>query len=216
MRPRSRATKRGPLPVPLGASLLVVAASTALPVARWGDSALVLLVVPAALVAYLVGRRMPALAPAVITFVTVLLLNLAASFLVPGGAPLGDWMTSALIMLLAVVLPWWIGRYRLLLATQRESDSAVVAERAQAAERARIADDLHDTIGHELALIAVQAGALELGRELSPSQQAQFQELRAAAVRASARLREVVQLADPESPGRLEPRDGEGLEALIA
>lgn len=216
MRKRTAPSRRRSLPVPFGAALLVVSASVALPVARWGDSALVLLLFPAALVSYLVGRRMPALAPAVVTFVTVLLLNLLASFLVPGGAPLGDWMTSALIMLLAVVLPWWIGRYRLLLATQRESDATVVTERAQAAERARIADDLHDTIGHELALIAVQAGALELGRDLNPRQREQFQELRAAAVRASAHLREVVQLAEPDGPGRLEPRDTDGIEALIA
>ncbi|MFD5214389.1 sensor histidine kinase [Microbacterium sp. NPDC058345] len=206
----------GSLPTALGAVLLFVATVIALPVARWGDSALVLLLVPAVVAGYVVGRRMRGLPPAVITILTALALMLPVSYLLPGGAPLGDWMTGAVIALLTVVVAWWVGRYQLLRAWQRESDAAVLAERAQADERARIADDLHDTIGHELALIAVQAGALELGRGLSATQHQQFEELRAAAVRASERLREVVQLAGQDGPSRLGPVGGESIDALVA
>lgn len=198
-----------------GVLLLVAATFTALPVARWGDSALVLLLLPAAVASHLVGRRMSSLAAAVVAFAAVFVVSLPVSFLLPGGAPLGDWMTSVLIALLAVVAPWWWGRYRLLRAEQREMDAEALAERAQAEERARIADDLHDTIGHELALIAVQAGALELGRGLDPEQREQFRELREAAVRASGRLRDVVRVTRPDGPGRLDPSGGAGIEALI-
>lgn len=216
MRQRTGTATTRPLPTALGFGLLFVATTLSLPVARWGDSALVLLLLPAVLAGYVAGRRMRGLAPAVVAILSALALMLPMSYLLPGGAPLGDWMTGSLIALITVVAAWWTGRYRLLRAQQRESDAAVLADRAQAEERARIADDLHDTIGHELALIAVQAGALELGRNLSSQQRAQFQELRAAAVRASERLREVVQLAAPEGPSRLAPVGGESVDALVA
>lgn len=213
--PRPRRTKNGSWSTPLGVALLILATSVALPLARWGDSALVLALFPAAVAGYLVGRHMVALVPAVITFTAVLAISLPVSYLMPGTAPLGDWMASVLIALLVVVAPWWFGRYRLLREQQRASDAAVLAERAQAEERARIADDLHDTIGHELALIAVQAGALELGRDLSADQRERFRELREAAVRASGRLRDVVQMTRPDGTGRLEPVGGDGIESLI-
>lgn len=196
--------------------LLLFATSTALPLVRWGDSALVLALVPAAVAGYLAGRRMIGLVPAVVTFTLVLALSLPVSYLMPGTAPLGDWMASVLVALLTVVAPWWFGRFRLLRAEQQKSDAAILAARAQAEERARIADDLHDTIGHELALIAVQAGALELGRDLTPDQRERFRELREAAVRASGRLRDVVQMTRPDGPSRLDPLGGEGIESLVA
>lgn len=214
--PRSGRPKRETWPTPLGVVLLVLATSVALPLARWGDSPLVLALFPAAVAGYLAGRRMAGLVPAVVTFTVVLAVSLPVSFVMPGTAPLGDWMASVLIALLTVVAPWWFGRFRLLRAEQQRSDAAILAERAQAEERARIADDLHDTIGHELALIAVQAGALELGRDLTSEQRDRFRELREAAVRASGRLRDVVQMTRPDGPSRLDPVGGEGIESLVS
>lgn len=214
--PHPARTTRGTWPTVIGVLLLLFATSIALPLARWGDSALVLTLFPAATAGYLAGRRMAPLLPAVFTFSVVLAGSLPLSYLVPGSAPLGDWMASVLIALLTVVAPWWFGRYRMLREEQRRSDAAILADRAQAEERARIADDLHDTIGHELALIAVQAGALELGRDLGPEQRAQFRELREAAVRASGRLRDVVRMTRPDdAPSRLDPIGGEGVEVLV-
>ncbi len=193
----------------VGAALLFAASASAFPIARWGDSALVLLVVPAAIAGYRAGRRMTSLAVAVITIAATLLLALPASLLLPGGAPLGDWIVTLVIAVLVVVGPWWGGRYRLLRAEQRERDAAALASRAQAAERARIADDLHDTLGHELALIAVQAGSLELDAALDERQRARFSELRGAAVRASEQLRDVVDLTRVEATRSLEPTERE-------
>jgi signal transduction histidine kinase len=213
--PRADRLQRGSWSTPLGVVLLLVATSIALPLARWGDSALVLALIPAAVAGYLAGRHMVGLVPAVITFSFVLTASLPASYVMPGTAPLGDWMASVLIALLTVVAPWWFGRYRMLREEQRASDAAVLADRAQSEERARIADDLHDTIGHELALIAVQAGALELGRDLSPARREQLRELREAAVRASSRLRDVVRMTRPDGPSRLDPIGGDGVDALV-
>jgi signal transduction histidine kinase len=214
---RAGRLRRGSWPTPVGVVLLLLATSVALPLARWGDSLLVLALFPAAIAGYLAGRHMTGLVPAVVTFSVVLALSLPGSYLLPGTAPLGDWMASVLIALLTVVAPWWLGRYRMLRDEQRESDAAILADRAQADERARIADDLHDTIGHELALIAVQAGALEVGRDLSREQREQFRALREAAVRASGSLRDVVRMTRPEDgPSRLDPVGGEGIDALVA
>ena len=214
---RAGRSLRGSWPTPVGVVLLLLATSIALPLARWGDSVLVLALIPAAVAGYLAGRHMAGLVPAVTTFSVVLAVSLPISYVLPGTAPLGDWMASVLIALLIVVAPWWFGRYRMLREEQRESDAAILADRAQADERARIADDLHDTIGHELALIAVQAGALELGRDLSTEQREQFRALRESAVRASERLRDVVRMTRPEDgPSRLDPLGGEGIDALVA
>lgn len=70
---------------------------------------------------------------------------------------------------LLVVLPWLAGRFRrqqaeLVLAgrergAQLERERELVGERAKLRERARIAADMHDSLGHELALIALRAGA---------------------------------------------------------
>jgi signal transduction histidine kinase len=198
-----------------GAVALALATAVMLPVARWGDSALALAVIPAALASYWAGRRMHSLAIALTTLGVVMLVSLPVSYALPEGAPLGDWIVSLALVFAWVTLPWWIGRYRLLRFEQRMRDSAIVAERAQTDERARIADDLHDTLGHELALIAVQAGALELDAGLEGAQRERFGELREAAVRASERLREVVAVTrDPKAAPSLEPA-GKGIRALV-
>lgn len=204
MRSADQVPTRATWGMPVGVALLAGGAALALPVARWGDSSLALACLPVAVAGYLAGRRTGALMAEALTLSSVLLLSLPASFLLPGGAPLGDWLVSLLIALLTVVAPWWVGRYRRVRAEQRERDAVALAERAQAEERARIADDLHDTIGHELALIAVQAGALELARDVGSDQRARFRELREAAVRASDRLREVVQVTRSPGPGATE------------
>ncbi|MFD0891427.1 histidine kinase, partial [Streptosporangium algeriense] len=54
-------------------------------------------------------------------------------------------------------LPWLLGRS----AHQQAELVVITAERAMLQERARIAHDMHDTLGHELSLLALRAGALE-------------------------------------------------------
>ncbi len=83
----------------------------------------------------------------------------------------------ALLALLFVVLPWFTGRYR----SQRdqlasagweraeriEREQRMVVDEARLRERSRIAEDMHDSVGHELSLIAIRAAALEVDPELS-------------------------------------------------
>jgi signal transduction histidine kinase len=113
--------------------------------------------------------------------------------------------TSALLMLgIVVVLPWLAGRYRrqqaLLIEAERERvrqlerEQEHIAERARLHERGLVAAELHDSLGHELALIALRAGALELSPELEPRHQQAAGEMRASAVTATDRLRQVLEM----------------------
>ncbi|ALG12446.1 sensor histidine kinase [Kibdelosporangium phytohabitans] len=74
------------------------------------------------------------------------------------------------------------------------------AVQARLKERARIAADMHDSLGHELTLIAVRAGVLEVSGGLDDSQRAAVGQVRESVAAATERLREIVEvLREPES-----------------
>ncbi|MEV7773696.1 histidine kinase [Kitasatospora sp. NPDC086791] len=111
--------------------------------------------------------------------------------------------------LLLAVLPGLYGRYRAqrraLLDALRERNDQLVRERvmvvhqARLRERHRIAQDMHDSLGHQLALISVHSGALEVDRTLTDRQREAVGVLRQAAVAAMRELREVVGVLHDES-----------------
>ncbi|QKV97696.1 sensor histidine kinase [Streptomyces sp. NA02950] len=141
------------------------------------------------------------------------------------------WPSLLLTLLGTAGLPWLLGRYRRQyaelvrlgwrLADRMEREQRVVAERTRYRERARIAGDMHDSLGHELTLIAVRAAALEIDATLAPRQQRAAGELREAAGTATARLREIIGVlrADEETQGEDRPAaapPGESAETLVA
>ena len=98
-------------------------------------------------------------------------LNALADELMPrlGGIPVVVWLLPVMIFCLAVVLGQLVrGRRALAAETARRLEIAEDERRAEAArsvaeERLRIARELHDTVAHSMATIAVQAGsALQL------------------------------------------------------
>lgn len=112
-------------------------------------------------------------------------------------------VTSVLLVLvITVVLPWLAGRYRrqqaLLIAAEQERvrqlerEQEHVAERARLQERGRLAAELHDSLGHDLALIALRAGALELSASLNSEDARTAGAVRASAVAATDRLRQSI------------------------
>ncbi|WP_405150848.1 histidine kinase [Nocardia salmonicida] len=117
---------------------------------------------------------------------------------------------------LACALPWSAGRFRrqqaeLLAAgaervTHLEQEQRLIGERAELRERTRIAADIHDSLGHDLALIALRAGALELAGDLSEQNQQAAAELRAFAATATDRLRETIGVLRRAGP--IEPHIG--------
>ncbi|MGW1014214.1 sensor histidine kinase [Streptomyces termitum] len=92
---------------------------------------------------------------------------------------------------------YWAQRRTLLHALQERNDRLVrerrmIGRNARLRERQRIAQDMHDSLGHQLALISVHTGALEVDRELNDRQREVVAILRNASVTAMHELREVV------------------------
>ncbi|WP_371790683.1 histidine kinase [Streptomyces sp. NBC_01471] len=162
----------------------------------------------------LAGRRTALARPALHAFAGTaavgLLITLAARL------DLRTWLVQLSTLAFAVMVPWLLGRYvrqyaqlvdtGWLLAGRLEREQGVAADRARLLERARIAGDMHDSLGHDLSLIAVRAAALEVDPSLSGQQQGAAGELRAAAGEATARLRDIIgvlresDVAAPASP----------------
>ncbi|MFD9405664.1 sensor histidine kinase [Streptomyces sp. NPDC059989] len=109
---------------------------------------------------------------------------------------------STLMYLAMTVMPGLASRYwsqrRTLLRALQERNGQLLRERtmvegqARLRERQRIAQDMHDSLGHQLALIAVHTGALEVDPELTDRQREAVGVLRQASVSAMHELREVV------------------------
>jgi signal transduction histidine kinase len=112
---------------------------------------------PMAVLAYPAGRRIASLSLALWVFTAVTFTGLALAYW-RSTDPLSSWLSVVFVEFIASVLPWWVGRYRRLRAEQREREQDIVAEQARLRERARIAQDMHDSLGHELALIALHGG----------------------------------------------------------
>ncbi|MBT2404086.1 MULTISPECIES: sensor histidine kinase [unclassified Streptomyces] len=109
---------------------------------------------------------------------------------------------STLLFLATTVMPglasrYWSQRRTLLRALQERNaqlmrERAMVAGQARLRERQRIAQDMHDSLGHQLALISVHTGALEVDPKLTDRQREAVGVLRQASVSAMHELREVV------------------------
>ncbi|MEU3600654.1 histidine kinase [Streptomyces sp. NPDC006798] len=153
-----------------------------------------------AVFAYLTGRRAHRDRPVLDVLGGVTVFGLLGTVVL--GEPLWTWFVQVAALLLAVVVPWLLGRYvrryaELVragwrLADRLEREQRAVADRERLRERSRIAGDMHDSLGHDLSLIALRAAALEVDRELGEPQRAAARELRLAAAGATERLREVV------------------------
>jgi signal transduction histidine kinase len=105
-------------------------------------------------------------------------------------------------------------------ARRAEADRDAEASRRVTQERLRIARDLHDVVGHHLALISVQAGVAGHVLDAQPAQARQsLAYVRQASRSALEELRDTIGLLrDPDEPAApTEPTVGlAGLDALIA
>jgi signal transduction histidine kinase len=171
---------------------VVLVAPTAM-ASQWAMAAVFLL-------AYLAGRRAPQVRPAAVVFAGVLAAGAVA--LLVTGAHIETWLDVLWGAAVSAAFPWLAGMcvrtYRDLAAggwtraEQLERQQRIVDERARLRERTRIAGDMHDALGHDLSLIALRAGALELAADLSEQRRVEAAELRRAAGRATEQLREVI------------------------
>ncbi|MFE7597421.1 sensor histidine kinase [Streptomyces sp. NPDC057494] len=150
------------------------------------------------------GRYVASAGRALVAFIAAFVLNV-------GGTLLETWDRQRLLTVAFMATLYYLGttlapglahRYwtqrRTLLHALQERNAQLLWERnmvawqARLRERQRIAQDMHDSLGHQLALIAVHTGALEVDRDLSERQREVVGVLRNASVTAMHELREVV------------------------
>ncbi|MFB9369723.1 sensor histidine kinase [Kitasatospora sp. NPDC001664] len=149
-----------------------------------------------------VTRARDAVVASVVAFLAMLVYDLVADRdKLPLPALLGVTVGAFLVL---AVLPAVFGRYReqrraLLTALEERNaqllrERVMIARQARLRERHRIAQDMHDSLGHQLALISVHTGALEVDRTLTDRQREAVGVLRQAAVDAMRELRGVIGL----------------------
>ncbi|MGC5329264.1 sensor histidine kinase [Micromonospora sp. DT62] len=201
---------------------------------RWPVAALVVVVLGSLLdgnflfaipvFSYLTGRRSATARTAAVAFAvlaaggTVLNLGLL-------GTGAATWFLLASVLLFAGVFPWLVGRYRRQQAVladagrrhaeARDRERRGAAERIRLRERARIAQEMHDSLGHDLSLIALRAAALEVAGDLTPRHRAAAGELRASVAAATERLHGIIGvLREPDGAATTRPADESVIELV--
>lgn len=100
----------------------------------------------------------------------------------------------------------------------RRHEEELVIEKAVAAERSALAREMHDVVSHQVSLIAVQAGALQVtARDRASAEAART--IRTLSVRTLDELREMVDVLRPSSGHRVElaPQPNiDDLDSLVA
>ncbi|MFD9606281.1 sensor histidine kinase [Streptomyces sp. NPDC059970] len=182
-----------------GVAVFLVNALCALGLASPGTPANAYLLALAVLT-FLLGTRSAGTSPALPVFAGCLAVDLGLCAVLRVDAVY--WFYAVTLLPLALVLPWLTGRYwkaRQALvrggwqrARSLEKQQGYVAEQARLRERARIAADMHDSLGHELSLIALRAGALELSPTLTGQDRKDLAQLRASVADAVGHLRDTI------------------------
>lgn len=180
--------------------------------------------IPTAVTAFLAGRRPGRTAPTVLALVAILAASVTALSVVPAWLPLAGRFVTVVVA--ATMLPWFAGRfwcqYRQLVragwerADQLQREQRLIAEQARSRERARIAQDMHDVLGHDLSLIALAAGALKLAPDLAEHHQRAAADIRARAAAAVDRLGEVIGVLREETGSTALDADGASLTRLTS
>lgn len=175
--------------------------------------------------ALLLGLRAPRVLPATLLFLAVVCAGTVKIALL-GTDPAPEVVVLMSTLLFLCLFPWLGGRHwrqsRELAAAgwtraaRLEGEQRNAEERARLRERARIAQDMHDSLGHELSLIALRAGALQVAPDLPAHHRTAAADLRSAAADATERLHRIIGvLREDDEPSPLTPA-GETIEQLVA
>ena len=170
------------------------------------NAAWILLAPCAAWISFLAGRHVASLLHGVLAFAAG---TLAAALTLVFSSHV-SLLTFALNILTGLVLfallPWWIGRSRrnTVLFRAQEREHAVV--QAELRERARIAEAMHDQLGHDLALLALSASGLQVTVEKGSEAYAQASRIREQADASIDHLHQIIGvLHDPDQQAPLDP-----------
>ncbi|MGP4094081.1 sensor histidine kinase [Nonomuraea sp. KM90] len=163
--------------------------------------------------AYLTGRRMARAWPALLAFCLISLVGVTVVLRM--GGDLALWVSMVTALVGTYLVPYLCGVLRRKLLQQRRQTRLSAEAQARLRERARIARDMHDSLGHDLALIAVRAAGLELAPGLAPAQVKAAGELRIAAADATERLRQIIGLLREDADAAPLSPVGEDVSELV-
>ncbi|MER5264966.1 histidine kinase [Actinosynnema sp. NPDC002837] len=177
-----------------------------------------------AVTGYLAGRGLPAGRAAVAVFPVVTVLGSAVVLSL--SADVYTWLVRVGGLVVFGVFPWLVGRYRRQQVRLVESGweraarlaerQRFVAEQARLRERARIAHDMHDSLGHQLGLAALTAGSLEVAADLDERHRARATAVRESIAVAAEQLCDIIDLLrDEDDPASTTP-GGERIGDLVA
>lgn len=177
-----------------------------------------------AVTGYLAGRKLPAGRAALAVFPLVTVLGSAVVLSL--SADVYSWLVRVGGLVVFGVFPWLVGRYRRQQVQLVESGweraarlaerQRIVAEQARLRERARIAHDMHDSLGHQLSLAALTASSLEVAADLDERHRATATAVRESIAVATERMRDIVDLLrDEDDPAPTTP-GGERIGDLVA
>jgi signal transduction histidine kinase len=151
--------------------------------------------------AFLLGRRTSEMRTGLLFLGGVCLAALALLAITPE-ATVSSGIAMLTQALLTIALPWLAGRYARQrddlvragweVAERLEREQHLVGERMRLLERSRIASDMHDSLGHELSLIALRAAALQVNPALDDTAREAAGELRRSAAAATERLHQIL------------------------
>lgn len=152
--------------------------------------------------AYLLAVRLPSARTALLGMCVIVPACMLGGFLLHHQGPAWVWGHSAVTLPFVTLFPWLFGRYRgrqrelvyggWVRADEMERSQRDELRQARLRERARIAHDMHDSLGHELSLLTLRAGELELAPDLAEHHREAVGGLRAGAGNATERLREII------------------------
>jgi signal transduction histidine kinase len=135
------------------------------------------------------------------------------------------WLSLLAWLVAVTAFPWLIGhtrrQHRELAdagwqrAEQLEREQRLVEQQARLRERARIAGDMHDSLGHELSVLALRAAGLEVAADLPAQHRQTVAELRADAARATQRLGAIVGVLRDDASGTARVPVEETLRQLV-
>ncbi len=167
---------------------------------------------------FLAGFRARSALPAAVLSIAVAAVAVIVAFVRPSAtASVG---VFSVVLVGAGMLPWFTGRLWQLSralaragwerAAQAQREMALIGEQARLRERLLIARDMHDGLGHELNLIALSAGALQVSDGLSAEHRDTARQIRTRAAVAVDHLGEVIGVLRSSS-GASAARDVVGL-----
>jgi signal transduction histidine kinase len=159
------------------------------------------LMVAQLVLAFLLGRRTSDMHTGLLFVGGVWLAALALLAITPE-ATVSSGISMLTNTLLTIALPLLAGRYARQhddlvragweVAERLEREQHLVGERMRLLEHSRIASDMHDSLGHELSLIALRAAALQVDPALDESARKAAGELRQSAAAATERLHQII------------------------